>query len=487
MLSLAACADKPVPIDVETPSANEETPSTSKETPSVSKETPITSKETPDDPTIPSAHLATAPDTPVEKTPSPKIEGVYSDFSAYTPYTYTNDEIYTRLSEDFLPELIPSNSYGTLVPYIGEYFCDLDDSDFVMFGLCPTDGMIVTDPVYKDVELIIVYSDYQGHIEFPAYKLELLMAENENMYLDMLGAGRGEPEDEQTPAEYVSASNKPRKGIPNIAACALDGSWATDYYYEADYYEDFMLLHRENDADVFDYNGKFLYNTRDLNVDIQLNDDPSFEWANHIYDYREGYFLLHKWILARQGDEDRIYGLYAFVNEHTGEAYVLDYEYVYAFHEGRAAVMQGGLWGYVNTDMELVIDLQFEDAERFIEGLARCRLPSGKYVLITKDGKVTVESDQYLSNPAEKSYFDWLEESEFIYDPYGGTDVRDRNGIRIFKYDGRLNYLEQARMFALSRYSGYAEGHSVMTTFELLDTKGKCVFRKNVASQWRDD
>jgi len=468
MLSLVACADKSAPVDDETPSA---------------------SKKTSFVPTIPSPPPVTTPNIPFVKKPLSKSEDVYTDYSIYTPYTHTNDEIYTRLSANFLPELIPSNGYGTLVPYVGEYFCELDWNDFVMYGLCTTDGMIVTDPVYKSVYQTIVYNTNQGDIKCPVYKLERLVAENENRYLDKLDESRGDSWNERASAESEDAANKPPKK-PDVAVCALDGSWVTDYYYRADFYEKFMLLHRDKDADVFDYNGHFLYNTQDLNVSIQLNNDPLFEWANYIVDYRDGLFFVNKWKWVREDGEDEdtwIYDFRAFVNELTGEAYILDYEDVSAFRDGRAAVRQGGLWGYINTDMELVIDFQFDSAESFIGGLAKCRLPGGKHVLITKDGDITVESDDYFSNPAEKSYSDFSAEPEFIYDYYDGTDVRDRNGKILFTYDGRLNYLEQARLFALSRYSGHSYSSYALTTFELLDTNGKCVFRKNVASQWRDD
>jgi len=470
MLSLVACADKSAPVDEESPSANKKTPFV----PAIPNPPPVTEHNTPD----------------VNK-PLFKIGDVHTDYSAYTTYTHTNDEIYTRLSTDFLPELIPSNGYGTLVPYVGEYFCELDWDSFVMYGLCTTGGMIVTDPVYKDVYQPSEYSNYQGTIKYPVYKLERLMAENENRYSDIFDDGGSDLDNERASAESEGAANEPSKKIPNIAVCALDGSWVTDYYNRADFYEEIMLLHRDKDADVFDYNGNFLYNTQVLKVDIKLNDDPLVEWANYIVDYQDGLFFLRvwKWVVEWEGEREDNWRciLSAFVNELTGEVYILDYEDVSAFQDGRAAVRQGGLWGYINTDMELVIGFQFDSAESFIGGLAKCRLPDGRHVLITKDGEITAESYSYFRNPAEKSYSDYLAEPEFIYDDSGGTDVRDRNGKILFTYDGRLRYLEQARMFSLSHYNLYGYWNNVLTTFELIDANGKCVFRKNVASQWRDD
>ena len=179
---------------------------------------------------------------------------------------------------------------------------------------------------------------------------------------------------------------------------------------------------------------------------------------------------------------------YAFVSKLTGEAYILPYESVRAFSDGRAAVEYNGLWGYIDTNMELVIDIQFEWAGRFIGGFSKCRLPDATGVLITKDGEITAQEDSYweLSNPAEDLLYD-TPEPEFAYDSYDGN-VRDRNGEILFTYEGRIDYLDHAKIFTLSRYekNSYVVD-SFPVIFELIDTKGNCVFRKNIVSQWRED
>lgn len=460
MLSHVACARKPVPVD-------EEITYTYKN----SLYAPTISSPSLDIPPVTTSVIP--PEIPIGQATPTKTSNVYTDYSAYTPYTTTNDEIFTRLSADYLPELIPSNNYGTLVPYVGECFWD----DFVIYGLCTTNGMIVTDPVYRELYQPSGYNDYQGYIIHPVYKLERLMDKNENGELSI-----SELDDKYKLSEFEKeAYEQFQKIVPNVAVCALDGSWVTDYYFKVAFFDEFMLLYRGKDADVFDYNGNFLYNTQDLNVQLQLNDDPLFEWVNHIWDYGDGYFFI--WAGWRYDGNIRK-GEYAFVNERTGETHILPYEDAYSFSDGLAAVEQGGLWGYINTDMELVIDFQFEYANRFIEGLAKCRLPDGKYVLITKDGEITVESYSNIDNPSEKQHYDTAE-PEFIYDSYNGTIVRDRNGRILFTYDGKLSYWKHAKVFTLMRYNG--DWYYDLRKFELLDTTGKCVFRKNVISQWSDD
>ena len=253
MLSLIACSAKSDSVDETSPYADENMQYASLDTPSADNDVLSTQKD------MQYAHAVSiqAPDDPMNidtQIPFPKTGSIYTDYSMYTPYTNANDEIYTRLSKDFLPEIIPSDSYGTIVPYVGEYLGDNDGYDFAIFGLCTTDGMIITDPVYRSIYQTNGYNDSYGYIsqQFPVYKLERLIAENEKMYIS---------------EGNISAVSI----VPNIAICAIDGSWVTDYYYDVRFFGEFMLLYRENDADVFDYTGNFLYNTQDIHVDLQLN------------------------------------------------------------------------------------------------------------------------------------------------------------------------------------------------------------------------
>ena len=459
MISLIACTIKDGSFDETSPSTSENT--------SPANDTSSTQNDMQNTPALSSLALGDSVEIPDMQIPLPKTGSVYTDYSVYTPYTYKNDEIYTRLSTDFLPELIPLDSYGTIVPYVGEFFMQTDYDDFVMYGLCTTDGMIITDPVYRYIYQPDGYNDSYGFIsqQFPVYMLERLMAENENMYI------------------YNNSISAVRT-VPDIAVCAIDGSWVTEYYDEVRFFNKIMLLYRENDADVFDYNGNFLYNTQDLHVDIQWRNDPSFKWAEDARHYSDGYFFLENWVGV--GEYGRSKGC-AFISDLTGEVYIIPYEDAHAFSDGRAAVLHEGLWGYINTNMELVIDFHFTDAGRFVGGFAKCRLPNNEYVLITKDGAITAQADNYwgVSNPAENILYD-TPDPEFIYDSRDSA-VRDRNGKILFTYEGNLNYLEHANIFTLSRYENYDHDNYFPMKFELIDTKGKCVFRKNVISQWDDD
>ena len=52
---------------------------------------------------------------------------------------------------------------------------------------------------------------------------------------------------------------------------------------------------------------------------------------------------------------------------------------------GEHYTMVGGLWGYINTEGEEVVDLQYEAVEEFEDGKAKVKL--GKWFTIDKNGK----------------------------------------------------------------------------------------------------
>ena len=60
------------------------------------------------------------------------------------------------------PELITSDSYGLLVPYIGGEASAVDGETGWLFGLATREGLIVTDPVYTGVSLYSWYDALEG-------------------------------------------------------------------------------------------------------------------------------------------------------------------------------------------------------------------------------------------------------------------------------------------------------------------------------------
>ena len=83
---------------------------------------------------------------------------------------------------------------------------------------------------------------------------------------------------------------------------------------------------------------------------------------------------------------------YGYINE-DGES-VVDCDAAGCFSEGLAAVKMNGLWGYMNTDGEIVIEPQYEQAGDFSEGLAIVSFQEEDY-LIDVYGNIVFQTDQY--------------------------------------------------------------------------------------------
>lgn len=122
--------------------------------------------------------------------------------------------ISNRLNEEPMTELVPSDSYGTLVPYIGgeqEVFEPWEDENgnnysytTFLYGLCTADGLIVTDAVYRMASQPSRYDSYSGvSFGLPAWILTQT-AQDEN-------------------GEYYTA----------VGLAAQDGSWYTGLRYES--------------------------------------------------------------------------------------------------------------------------------------------------------------------------------------------------------------------------------------------------------------
>ncbi len=132
-------------------------------------------------------------------TPEPLPEfseptGIYADWSKLHGYELP-EQRGSRLSEEPLLELMPSDSYGELVPYIGEAVFTASDSyvaEYKKYGLMTADGCVVLDPVLDSVYAV---TDGTGC----AYVLS-----------------RGESD-----------------GTIMLALCARDGSWCTDFLYSS--------------------------------------------------------------------------------------------------------------------------------------------------------------------------------------------------------------------------------------------------------------
>jgi hypothetical protein len=293
-------------------------------------------------------------------TPSqPVTYTVKTDYSGLTPYKPI-EEVYTRLTEDYMPELIPSDDYGPLLPYVGEVI-DSDWGSFHYYGLMTKDGMIVTDAVYAGV--------------YPESTFYVLY----------------QPTEMAEPEGYLHA-------VKRYALCALDGSWATPFNYEAIYNTNqYILLVRDastNDIDVFSSAGTLLYNTRSIGSYAELQPysfyDPNDEMGFTVTEDGDGYITITH---GTYGEDDSIS---FFLEATTGNIVNTDYSNTRGFSNGFAAVEKDGLWGYIDTTFSHVIAPTFENARDFNGGKSIVKLLSGEEAVINTRGIVLLITERSL-------------------------------------------------------------------------------------------
>jgi len=299
-----------------------------------------------------------------------------------------------------MPELIPSDNYGMLLPYSSAAMLDDGSLRTSKIGFVTIDGIVVTDLIYDDVRRAeaMSYTRYGPMLDpFPAYWL----------LTDIPGT--------ETSLGYSDSL---------IAACALDGSWITGFeYVDITFTDDVILLARsfeKFDIDVIDYNGNHLYNMLELNwideilIGMKFDESAYSSPGSFTYSIDQGYGV------ANLKD-----GTIAFVEVLTGEVYYTDYVEARAFDDGFAAVAVRDiekenigysqmLWGLINTDFEIVIPPKYSWPPVFSNGKAIVQLPDDSQQVINTKGEILFNVPQGYR--IEYSYYG---SNFFMYDLYG--------------------------------------------------------------------
>ncbi|SHI02409.1 WG containing repeat-containing protein [Sporobacter termitidis DSM 10068] len=282
-----------------------------------------------------------------ENAPAPAAtdwkSGVRTDWSQLTAYK-APEEIYSRLSAERMPELVPSGDYGPLLPYIGERTYGYDDGN--LFGFVTMDGKIVTDAAYP----LIGLAD-QG--PKPVYRL--------------IKSPGGDTEDGWRRAD-------------TYGVCAYDGSWATAYIYQGVLCLDEVILlvrdRKTNDADVLDYDGQHLYSLKDTAYFDRLLPGMFEEF---FYGYGDGLLTVP---LAD--------GASGMIDERSGALVDTGFAQTGWFSEGLAPVSSGddgtGPFGYIDRSFKVVIEPRFYEPQEFLDGKAVVRDKDGDYLIIDRTG-----------------------------------------------------------------------------------------------------
>jgi len=278
--------------------------------------------------------------------------------------------LHTRLHEGAMPELVPSNDYGMLLPYSNATVSEDGSLHPVKFGFVTIDGVIVTDLIYDSVERAdFLHGWYVKTTNemYPAYSL------------------------------YVNThdpANRPENHDSiRFAACALDGSWITPFDYTRIIFTgDVIILYRDEvflDIDVIDYSGKHLYNMLDLSWTANASNDPwSFTYMEVISD-RYAHVRINS-------------NTFAFIDLLTGNARSTRFTAADPFIEGHAPVSIGirntyyVIWGLINTDFQVVIQPTYYNLPYFIHGKAIVeRRDRSQYVINTKGENLFNVPDGY--------------------------------------------------------------------------------------------
>jgi len=276
---------------------------------------------------------------------------VITDNSNLTPFSPPHP-MHSRLSHGSLSELVPSNSYGRILPYTSVATMNDGSMRVTKFGLVTADGMVLTDLIYDSI-ITAAYTTGLSSEPRPAYHLRISGTETDFMYGD---------------------------GSQN-AACALDGSWITSFEYVDIVFSDnviFLLRERESfDIDVYDYNGQRLYNILELSWADDISEDTWSEVL--VYGIGNGYGFVEL--------NNDTYGVMDVL---TGQIRRADFYEAFMFSEGLAAVVPSGeeLWGFVNTNLEIVIPPSYVYPTSFIRNRAVVEIPDGSQHIIDTSGRI---------------------------------------------------------------------------------------------------
>jgi len=283
---------------------------------------------------------------------------VRTDYSHLTPYEPPH-ALHTRLHSGPLPELVPSDGYGELLPYASTSTMPDGGLREARFGFVTLGGVIVTDLVYNRIER--ANGGYRAYSSatpapLPAYKLAVNIPGTEGQW---------------------GAEEK-------YAACALDGSWITPFEYaDITFTEDVIILMRSSetfDIDVRGYDGRLLYNVKETHWASRI---PQSAWPGAFaYGVSEGYASVST------GDNASF-----FVEMLTGRARFTGYSEVSQFSDGLAPVITGApgqnsyLWGYIDKEFKLVVPPMYSYPAPFVNGRALVETPDGAQRVIGRRGE----------------------------------------------------------------------------------------------------
>ena len=327
---------------------------------------------------------------------------VWTDYTNYTDYQPVLRK-YTRLSEDPLPEFVPSDSYGRVFPYIASlrYISSEDGFSWragAAWGMMDASGRILTDGVYDNVEALLDYSVDSGADRYTGL---WVVSRTVNVRTNEYGYMEGD-----TVYGLISADGS--FALPceylSIGAC---GEW--------------ILCTRDwttHDTEIRDKTGKLLFNKSEL-FDPEANET----WIN----YGEGLYCLYQGAYLTDGGwvQSHLYFCDAACNRVLGP-----YRQGNAFSDGLACVsLDGRNFGYIDHSGAWVIEPKYSTGNSFEDGRA-IQKRDGKYVLLDEKGTELIYTDYEISDvPCGYYLYSYGADSSWFYDRDGKLLFEGKNEL----------------------------------------------------------
>lgn len=251
---------------------------------------------------------------------------VHTDYTYYTPHQ-SIQQVYTRLTEEFIPDLQPSDEYGMLYPYVGSLLYSVGGNGYSyqageMYGFVDAAGRIVADATYTGVQMLSYY-DYQT---------------GASVRVPMLSFSRP---GESTLVEGDGWSYINHQTLYGLST--LDGSFVLPCEYEYISALGCGVVVMENYLSdtftLYDFEGNILLTEQDLALGSRRE-----EYSYSSMQYNDGYFSIQltdgRWILGSDGS--LLHGPYYNINTYRGGL--------------AAASPDGEHYGFVDYDGNWVIE-----------------------------------------------------------------------------------------------------------------------------------
>ncbi len=367
---------------------------------------------------------------------APNIATNREQLTDYVPF----EAVYTRASGSVITSLATSSSYGRLLPFGG--------------GFVTESGMIVLDPVLES----ITAASYQ--------------VGETTRYLDI----------------YILQNTD---GL--YAVCAADGSWITGFDYVSVYPMELGVLcvtdEEANLAVCYASDGSTVFDTANFSDRSMMAESSVYTLAQ----CENGLMLC----TYQRGSKSFLRADGTALNRNEGRTSY--FEDAMAFSGGLAAVRNGGVWGYINTDGEYVVQPQYEQVSSFVDGYAAV-YGGGMWQVINTSGEVVLQlpgvsevTVGYGSIEADGTYYSTTTFEQAVFYGYtgvpidGGFWVAGETGVRVFLSDGSQVYFSGAS--ELLGRSGdlwlveLADGsRAVMDEYSRVVIYGECLFVQDEAT-----